>query len=50
MRGEIYAFQTFKEDDTNCEEEIDSCYGWYSIDEALSEAKSVIDALVENND
>ena len=36
--GEVYGFRTFKGD-----EEIDSCWGFYDIDEAIAEAKGVVD-------
>jgi hypothetical protein len=48
MTGQIFAYQTYKEDDEECVEEIDSCYGWYSEEEAITEAKGAIDAIIEN--
>ena len=48
MTGQIFAYQTYKEDDEKCEDEIDSCYGWYSEEEAITEAMGVIDAIIEN--
>jgi hypothetical protein len=36
-RGEIYGFRTFDADDN----EIDSCWGFYSQEEAIAEGKSM---------
>ena len=40
--GEIYGFRTFKG-----EEEIDSCWGYYDMEDAIAEAKDVVDYQVE---
>lgn len=39
VSGEIYGFRTFDADDN----EIDSCWGFYSEEEAIEEAKSMVD-------
>ena len=43
MQGEIYAYRVL---DANGDE-VDSCYGWYDQDEAIAEAKGVIDNIIE---
>lgn len=44
-RGEIYGFRTFDADDN----EIDSCWGFYSEEEAIAEGKSMAEYDYEQN-
>lgn len=44
-RGEIYGYRTFNAD----EEEIDACWGFYDMDEAISEAKATAEYDYEQN-
>ena len=43
--GQIYGYRTFNKED----EEIDSCWGFYDEDDAISEAKSVAEYDYEQN-
>ena len=41
LTGEVYCYRTYKGNDT--EEEIDSCYGYYDMEQLIEDAKDIVD-------
>jgi len=50
IRGEVYGYKVFGEGDDGDREELDSCWGYYGEEDAITEAKSIVDYYVEEKE
>lgn len=48
LQGDIYGYKIFIKEKGEEKEEIDSCWGFYGMDECLDEAKGIVDSRIED--
>lgn len=49
LNGDVHGYNIYRPDDEDCEDSIDSCWGFYGEKYCIEEAKSMIDWHIEND-
>lgn len=49
LTGDVHGYMIYRPEDEDCEESVDSCWGFYGSKYAMKEAKSLVDWHIEND-
>ena len=50
LTGDVHGYMIYRPEDEECEESVDSCWGFYGDKEAMIEAKSVVDWHIKHDE